>query len=140
MWRCFIFIELSPCVNWSEDEDTVPESLPKLMRNGYYTNEDIQKAVFWTYKIQNDVISEHNGHVFDAESPLGYFDDHLILPKTRVSSIDSDVVFENNTISGLANFKSNKVIIKWSQDRVRYVKVFFCNHLWFKSIDLVVIF
>lgn len=129
MWRWFIFIELSSSVNWSVDENTVPESLPQLMRNGYYTNEDIQKAVFWTYKIQNDVISEHNGHVFDAESPLGYINDHLILPETcRVSLIDSDVVFENNTISGLANFKNNKVIIKWSQDRVRFFYGLCCNY------------
>lgn len=100
------------------DDNTLPESLPDLMRNEYYNDEEIKKAVFWAYKFQYDVISEHNGHVFDAESPLGYFKDDLILPKTKVSSTNSDVVFLNNTISGFTNFKSNKIIIKWSQDQV----------------------
>lgn len=100
------------------DDKTIPESLPDLMRNENYNDYEIQKSVFWAYKFQYDVISEHNGHVFDPELPLDYFKDDLILPKTRVSSISSDVVFSNNTLSGLTNFKSNKIIIKWSQDRV----------------------
>lgn len=99
------------------DDNTLPESLPDVMRDAY-NDEEIQNALYWAYKFQYDVISEHNGHVYDAESPLGYLKDDLILPKTRVSSIKSDVVFSNNTIKGLTNFKSNEIIIKWSQDRV----------------------
>ncbi|KAF0772985.1 Uncharacterized protein FWK35_00002279 [Aphis craccivora] len=105
-------------VNWAVDDNTVPESLPDLMRNNYYSNEEIQKAVFWAYKIQYDVISEYNGRVYDVESPLGYFNDILILPKTRASSISSNVIFENNTVRGLIDFLSNNVVIRWSQDQV----------------------
>lgn len=112
----------SAAVHWSIDSNTVPESLPDLMRNKYYSSEEIQKAVFWAYKIQYDVISEHNGHVYDAESPLAYFNDILILPKTRASSINSNTIFENNTVSGLTNFKTN-IVIRWSQDQVSYFKL-----------------
>jgi len=116
MWQLF----LDSPVNWTVDDNTVPESLPDLMRNKYYRNEEIQNAVFWAYKIQYDVISEHNGRVYDAETPLGYFNDALILPKTRASLINSNIVFENNTISGLLDFKSNNIVIRWSQDLVSY--------------------
>jgi len=105
-------------VNWTVDDNTLPESLPVLMRKNNYRNEEIQNALFWAYKIQYDVISEHNGRVYDAELPLGYFNDILILPETRASSINSNFVFENNTVSGLMDLKSNNVIIRWSQDRV----------------------
>lgn len=98
----------------------MPESLPDLMRNNYYSNEEIQKAVFWAYKVQYDVISEYNGRVYDVESPLGYFNDVFILPKTRASSINSNIIFENNTVRGLKDFKSNNVVIRWSQDQVSY--------------------
>jgi hypothetical protein len=93
-------------------------SLPDLMCSRNYNNEEIKKSVFWAYKFQYDVISEYNGHMFDPELPLNYFKEGLILPKTRVSSINSDIVFSNNTLSGLTNVKSNKIIIKWSQDQV----------------------
>lgn len=102
------------------DEDTLPESLPGIMRGNqqvYFSDNDIEKAVFWAYKVQNDVVSEHNGHVFDTEPPLSHFENWLILPKIRVSSTDSDVVFENNTITGLADHKNNEVVIKWSQNQ-----------------------
>ncbi|XP_060865305.1 uncharacterized protein LOC132941314 [Metopolophium dirhodum] len=115
---CFVLSSADSPVNWTVDENTVPESLPDLMRNKYYRNEEIQNAVFWAYKIQYDVISEHNGRVYDAETPLGYFNDALILPKTRASLINSNIVFENNTISGLLDFKSNNIVIRWSQDLV----------------------
>lgn len=114
MWQLF----LDSAVNWTVDDNTLPESLPYLMLDKYYTNEEIQNAVFWAYKTQYDVISEHNGHVYDVETPLGYFNDVLILPKTRASLINSNIVFENNTVSGLMNFKSNNVVIRFSQDRV----------------------
>jgi hypothetical protein len=100
------------------DDNTVPESLLDLMRNNYYSNDEIQKAVFWAYKFQYDVISEYNGRVYDVESPLEYFNDVLILPKTRASSINSNIIFENNTVIGLTDFNNNNVVIQWSQDQV----------------------
>lgn len=103
------------------DEDSLPELLPDLMRNAHYNEEEIKKALFWAYKIQYDVISEHNGHVFDTKSPLSYFSDDLIIPKTRASAINSDVIFNDNTISGLTNLKKNKIVIKWSQDQVSFL-------------------
>lgn len=112
---CFF---LDSVVEWSVDEDSLPEVLPSLMRNAYYSDEEIKKALFWAYKIQYDVISEHNGHVYDTKSPLNYFSDGLILPKTRASAINSDLIFDDNIVSGLTNFKSNKIVIKWSQDQV----------------------
>jgi len=115
-----VAIFLDSAVNWTVDDNTLPESLPYLMRTKYYGNDEIQNAVFWAYKIQYDVISEHVGHVYDAESPLGYFNDVLILPKIRASLINSNIVFENNTVSGLMDFKSNNIVIKWSEDRVSY--------------------
>lgn len=115
---CQLFLDTT--VNWTVDDNTLPESLPDLMRNKNYRNEEIQNALFWAYKIQYDVISEHNGRVYDAESPLGYFNNVLILPKTRASLINSNFVFENNSVSGLMDLKSNNVIIRWSQDRVSY--------------------
>lgn len=104
------------------DEDSIPESLPELMRytDGYNTDEHVEKAVFWAFKIQYDVISKHNGHVYDAESPLDYFVDDLTLPDTRASSISSDFVFENNIVSRLTNYEINNHVVKWSQDRVSY--------------------
>lgn len=106
-------------MNWYVDDSTVPESIPELMYKQYNSDEDIEKAVFWAYKSQYDVITEHNGHVYDPESPLGYFKDSLILPKIcRVSLISSDIIFENNTINGLSNYNSNTIVIKWSQDKV----------------------
>lgn len=112
------FFFLDSIVDWSVDEDSLPELLPDLMRNAQYSEEDINKALFWAYKIQYDVISEHNGHVFDTESPLSYFSDNLIIPKIRASEINSDVIFDDNTVSGLTNLKNNKIVIKWSQDQV----------------------
>ncbi|XP_015373669.1 PREDICTED: uncharacterized protein LOC107168690 [Diuraphis noxia] len=115
---CFVLSSADSAVNWTVDDNTLPESLPDLMRVNNYRNEEIQNALFWAYKIQYDVISEHIGRVYDAESPLEYFNDVLILPKTRTSLINSNFVFENNTVSGLMSLKSNNVIIRWSQDRV----------------------
>jgi len=107
-------------LDWFVDENSLPESLPELMRytDDYYADEHVEKAVFWAYKIQYDVISEHNGHVYDAESPLDYFVDSLTLPKTRASSVSSDIVFENNTVGGLTNYETNKHVVRWSQDLV----------------------
>lgn len=118
MKQFVFFFFVDSVIDWSVDESSLPELLPDLMRNAHYSDEEIKKAIFWAYKIQYDVISEHNGHVYDTALPLSYFSDDLTLPKTRASAINSDVIFNGNTVSGLTNFKSNKIIIKWSQDQV----------------------
>ncbi|XP_060852156.1 uncharacterized protein LOC132930344 [Rhopalosiphum padi] len=115
---CIALLSADSAVNWTVDDNTVPESLLELMRNNYYSDDEIQKAVFWAYKFQYDVISEYNGRVYDVESPLEYFNDVLILPRTRASSINSNIIFENNTVSGLTDFNNNNVVIQWSQDQV----------------------
>lgn len=84
-----------------------------------YSDEEIQKAVFSTYKIQLDVVTAHNGRVFDPVSPLDYFDKSIVLPKTRASSVNSDSVFTENIVSGLTNYETNDMIFKWSLDKVR---------------------
>lgn len=105
------------------DEYTVPEALPELLtrdRNYFYSDEEIENAVLRAYKIQYDVIAERNGHLYDEKSPLGYFVDGFAVPKTRASSWDSNAVFANNSVRGLTRHRTNEIIVKWSQDRVRY--------------------
>lgn len=106
-------------MRWSVDEDTLPESLPGLMRDRRrYGDEDVRTAVFQAYRVQYDVVSEHNGHVFDPESPLAYFEDSLTVPRTRASAFDSDVVFDDNTVDGLTRHNSSDIVIGWSRDQV----------------------
>jgi len=105
-------------VNWSSDDDTLPEMLPKKMRGK--SDDEIQKAVFQAYETQFKVISEYNGHLLDPESSYGYFKDEMPISNTRTSNPQCDFIFYNNAIRGFIGYNKNSIIIKWVPNEVIY--------------------
>ncbi|CAH1738199.1 uncharacterized protein LOC114132391 [Aphis gossypii] len=102
--------------NWSSDDDTLPEVLPKKMRDK--SDDEIQKAVFQAYENQLKVISEYNGHMLDPESPYGFFKDEMPISNARTSNPQSDLIFYNNAIRGFIGHNKNSIIIKWVPNQV----------------------
>lgn len=103
-------------VNWSSDDDTLPEMLPKKMVGK--TDDDVQKAVFQAYATQLKVISEYSGHVLEPDSPYGFFKDEMPITNARTSNPQSDLVFYNNAIRGFIGHDKNSITVKWSSDQV----------------------
>jgi len=104
--------------NWSSDDDTLPELLPKKMRDK--SDDEIQKAVFQAFENQLKVISEYNGHLLDPESPYGFFKDEMPISNARTSNPQSDLIFYNNAIRGFIAQNKNSIIIKWVPNQVFY--------------------
>ncbi|XP_022176523.1 uncharacterized protein LOC111037955 [Myzus persicae] len=112
----FVFADnLSPNY-WSSDDDTLPEVLPKKMRDK--SDDEIQKAVFQAFENQLKVISEYTGHVLDPESPYGFFKDEMPISNARTSNPQSDLIFYNNAIRGFIGHNKNSIIIKWAPNQV----------------------
>lgn len=109
--------DTSDSVNWRYDNDTIPEMLPRNMRDK--SNEEIEKAVFNAYQKQIKVVSEYSGHVFDPPFPVGYFKNECPIPDSQTYDTDIDLIFENNVFSGLRDYYQNVIIIKWAPDQVR---------------------
>jgi len=103
-------------VKWSIDDDSLPERLPKKLRDK--GDDEIQKAVFQAYENQLKVISEYSGHVFDPEFPLGFFKDEMPITNARTSNPQSDLIFYNNGIRGFIGYNKNNIIIKWVPNQV----------------------
>lgn len=102
--------------SWSSDDDTLPELLPKKMRDK--SDDEIQKAVFQAYENQLKIISEYNGHLLDPESPYGYFKDEMPISNTRTSTPQSDLIFYNNGIRGFIGYNKQSIMIKWVPNQV----------------------
>ncbi|VVC24795.1 Hypothetical protein CINCED_3A007355 [Cinara cedri] len=108
--------DLSPAVNWSSDDDALPEVLPKKMSGK--TDDEIQKALFQAYENQLKVISEYSGHVLDPEFPYGQFKDEMPVTNARTSNSQSDITFYNNNIRGFVGYNKNSINIKWVPNQV----------------------
>ncbi|CAI6361853.1 unnamed protein product [Macrosiphum euphorbiae] len=115
----FAFADNLSVNNWSSDDDTVPEMLPKQMRDK--SDDEIQKAVFQAIENQLKVISEYMCHMLDPESPYGFFKDEMPISNARTSNPQSDLIFYNNAIRGFIAHNKNTIIIKWVPNQVIHI-------------------
>ncbi|XP_050434577.1 uncharacterized protein LOC126841874 [Adelges cooleyi] len=104
-------------VNWSVDNDTLPEVLPRLVPS-YLSDREIEQLVFQAHEIQLGVISEYNGHVFDPAIPFEYFRNEAKIPKSRVVLSDTEMEFTNNEVKGLRNYEKCDIILRWAPNEV----------------------
>ncbi|XP_050434377.1 uncharacterized protein LOC126841773 isoform X2 [Adelges cooleyi] len=106
----------NPTVNWSSEDDSLPEMLPKKMRG--QSDEEIQKALARSYETLLKVVAEYSTHLLDPQVPYGYFKDEMPFPNTRSFNADSDLAFINNNIRGLSTYDKNAIVIQWVKDQV----------------------
>ncbi|XP_022176565.1 uncharacterized protein LOC111037974 [Myzus persicae] len=85
--------EISDYVNWRYDNDTIPEMLPRNMREK--SDEEIGKAVYNAYSNQIRVVSEYSGHVYDPPFPLGYLKNECPVPNTHTYQSENDLIETN---------------------------------------------
>lgn len=105
-------------VNWTFDNDTLPEMLPKMMRGK--SDEEIQKAIFFASDNQMKIISEYNGRVYEPDYPFGYFENEMSIPHTETFQSETEFAFSDNVVQGFRNYKTNIIVFKWDSDNVIY--------------------
>lgn len=120
--------DISPAVNWSSDDDALPEALPKKMRDK--TDDDVQKALSQAYENQLKVISEYSGHALDPEFPYGQFKDEMPISNARTSNSQSEILFYNNNIRGFVGYNKNIIVVKWVPNQVICTLIHNNNGLW----------
>jgi len=111
-----VAVEVPNLVNWRYDNDTIPEMLPRNMRDK--SEIEIENAVFNAYQNQLRVVSEYSGHVYDPAFPFGYFKNEVLIPNTHSYESDIDFAFNNNVFRGLTDYNENVIIVKWAPDQI----------------------